>query len=145
MWGAIVYMIIAWLSDRLQRRYIFVMVFGSITALGYVLILCPISAGVQYFSTYLITTGMYIIAGINLSWTSLNSAPDGKRGATMGITLILTDLAGTSPVYSKKNNCQRLMIQLNDQALWWAKYTHQGTNQNTILEMAGLSAHWLSL
>ncbi|KAJ5918907.1 high-affinity nicotinic acid transporter [Penicillium verhagenii] len=94
IWGAIVYMIIAWSSDRLQRRYIFVMIFGSITALGYVLILCPIPAGVQYFSTFLITTGMYIIAGINLSWASLNSAPDGKRGATMGITLTLTDLAG---------------------------------------------------
>lgn len=94
MWGAIIYMAVAWLSDRLQRRFIFVMIFGSITALGYVLILCPIPAGAQYFSTFLITTGMYIMAGINLSWTSLNSAPDGKRGATMGITLTLTDLAG---------------------------------------------------
>lgn len=101
MWGAIIYMIVAWFSDRLQRRFIFVMIFGSITALGYVLILCPIPAGAQYFSTFLITTGMYIMAGINLSWTSLNSAPDGKRGATMGITLTLTDLAGM--VYSSSS------------------------------------------
>ncbi|KAJ6021328.1 high-affinity nicotinic acid transporter [Penicillium herquei] len=105
MWGAIIYVAVAWLSDRLQRRYIFVMIFGSITALGYILILCPIPAGAQYFSTFLITTGMYIIAGINLSWTSLNSAPDGKRGATMGITLTLTDLAGVvvGQIYPSKD------------------------------------------
>ncbi|KAJ5604874.1 hypothetical protein N7510_010028 [Penicillium lagena] len=94
LWGTLIYILVAYLADRYQKRYIPVMSFTPVTALGYLLLLCPIPAGVQYFSTFLITTGMYIIAGINLSWTSINSAPDGKRGATMGITLTITDMAG---------------------------------------------------
>jgi hypothetical protein len=35
-----------------------------------------------------------LIAGNNLAWASTNSAPDEKRGATVGIVLTLTDLAG---------------------------------------------------
>jgi hypothetical protein len=35
-----------------------------------------------------------LIAGNNLAWASTNSAPDERRGATVGIVLTLTDLAG---------------------------------------------------
>ncbi|KAL1966125.1 hypothetical protein VTN77DRAFT_4873 [Rasamsonia byssochlamydoides] len=87
MWGCIIYVFVAWLSDRYQRRFLFVIIFTPICALGYLLLLCPIPAGVQYFSTFLITTGVYIISGNNLAWASSNAAPDGKRGATMGIIL----------------------------------------------------------
>lgn len=59
----------------------------------------PIPAGAQYFATFLITGGVYIIAGNNLAWASANSAPDGKRGATVGIVLTLTDLAGMAPFH----------------------------------------------
>jgi MFS family permease len=94
MWGFIIYIFIAWLSDRYQRRYLFVIIFTPICALGYLLLLCPIPAGAQFFATFLITTGVYIIAGNNLAWASANAAPAGKRGATVGITLTLTDCAG---------------------------------------------------
>ncbi|OAA65398.1 high-affinity nicotinic acid transporter [Niveomyces insectorum RCEF 264] len=94
LWGAIIYMVIAWLSDRYRKRFLFLAIFTPITGLGYLLLLCPIPAGAQYFSTFLITTGAYIISGNNLAWASANSAPDGKRGATVGIVLTLTDLAG---------------------------------------------------
>lgn len=94
MWGCLIYILVAWLSDRYQRRYLPVITFAPVTALGYILLLCPVSAGVQYFATFLITSGMYIVTGINLAWTSLNSAPDGKRGATLGIVLTMTDITG---------------------------------------------------
>jgi hypothetical protein len=94
LWGTLIYILVAYLADHYQKRFIPVISFTPVTALGYLLLLCPIPAGVQYFCTFLITTGMYIIAGMNLSWTSINSAPDGKRGATMGITLTITDMAG---------------------------------------------------
>lgn len=99
LWGCLVYIIIAILSDRYKKRYLFVITFAPIVALGYALLLCPVHAGVQYFACFLITTGMYIIAGNNLAWASSNSAPDGKRGATVGIVLTLTDLAGKNPVH----------------------------------------------
>lgn len=94
LWGAIVYIFIAFLTDRYKKRYLFVIIFTPITALGYALLLSPVAPGVEYFACFVITTGMYIIAGNNLAWCSANSAPDGKRGATVGIFLTLTDLAG---------------------------------------------------
>lgn len=94
LWGAIIYAFVAWLSDRYRKRFLFVAIFTPICALGYLLQLCPIPAGAQYFATFLITGGVYVLAGNNLAWASSNSAPDGKRGATVGIVLTLTDLAG---------------------------------------------------
>ena len=96
LWGAIIYMFIAWLSDKYRKRFLFMAIFTPICALGYLLQLCPIPAGAQYFATFLITGGVYIISGNNLAWASSNAAPDGKRGATVGIVLTLTDLAGNS-------------------------------------------------
>ena len=94
MFGTIVYIFIAYLSDRYRKRYLFVIIFTPVVALGYLLLLCPIPAGVHYFATFLITGGVYIITGNNLAWASSNSAPDGKRGATVGIVLTWTDCAG---------------------------------------------------
>ena len=94
LWGAIIYAVIVVLSDRYRKRYLFEIIFTPITALGYVILLSPVSAGVHYFATYLITTGCYIIAGNNLAWASANSAPDAKRAATLGIVLTWTDCSG---------------------------------------------------
>lgn len=94
LWGAILYAFIVVLSDRYRKRYLFEIIFTPIVALGYVLLLSPISAGAHYFATYLITTGCYIMAGNNLAWTAANSAPDAKRAATLGIVLTWTDIAG---------------------------------------------------
>lgn len=94
MFGFVVYSLVAWLSDKYQKRYLFVIIFTPVTALGYLLLLCPVPAGAEYFATFLITGGVYIIAGNNLAWASSNSAPDGKRGATVGVVLTCTDLAG---------------------------------------------------
>ncbi|KAH8812825.1 retrograde regulation protein 2 [Xylogone sp. PMI_703] len=105
LWGALIYIFIAWLSDRYRKRFLFVAIFTPVCALGYLLELCPIPAGAQYFATFLITGGVYIIAGNNLAWASSNSAPDGKRGATVGIVLTLTDLAGVviGQIYPSKD------------------------------------------
>ena len=94
LWGAIIYAIVVVLSDRYRKRYLVEIIFTPITALGYLILLCPVSAGVHYFSTYLITTGCYIIAGNNLAWASANAAPDAKRAATLGIVLTWTDVSG---------------------------------------------------
>ena len=94
LWGCIIYSVIVILSDRWRKRYFFEIIFTPITALGYVILLCPVSAGVHYFATYLITTGCYIIAGNNLAWTNANSAPEAKRAATLGIVLTWTDVSG---------------------------------------------------
>lgn len=47
--GAMVYMPIAFLSDRLQMRGVMCVIFGSISVVGYGVLVSPASAGVHYF------------------------------------------------------------------------------------------------
>jgi hypothetical protein len=62
--------------------------------IGYALLLSPVSSAVKYFSTFLVATGCYICAGINFAWLATNSAPDGKRAASVGLQQTLAQLAG---------------------------------------------------
>lgn len=48
--GAISYMTIAYISDRKQRRGVFCVTFGTVSVIGYGLLLSNTSAGVHYFA-----------------------------------------------------------------------------------------------
>lgn len=93
-WGAIVYLAGAWLSDKFRNRFWFVS-FGAVVGIvGCCLLLASrhVAVGVQYFACYLISTALFVCSGGNIVWTSSNTAPDGKRAATVGIMLALTNI-----------------------------------------------------
>ena len=66
--GAISYLIVAWVSDRLQMRGIFTVVFGLISIIGYIILLCPVANGVKYFGCFVVALGLYVVVGIPLGW-----------------------------------------------------------------------------
>jgi hypothetical protein len=47
--GAVAYMTVAYLSDRIQRRGVFCVIFGAVSVVGYGVLLSNSSAGVHYF------------------------------------------------------------------------------------------------
>ncbi len=95
LWGALVYAIGAWLSDRYKARVAIMLVCAPIGMAGYaILVAWDVPAGVQYFSTYLIATACFLCTGGNIAWLSGNRAPDGKRAASLGIQLTLTNIGG---------------------------------------------------
>src|SRR3569833_2585422 len=47
--GAVTYMLIAYLSDHMQRRGVFAVVFGAISVVGYGILISDSAAGVHYF------------------------------------------------------------------------------------------------
>jgi len=94
IWGAIVYAIGAYLSDRYQTRFVPLILMAPIGIAGYAILLAPVSPGVQYFATYLISTACFLCTGGNITWLSANCAPDGKRAASLGILLTLTNIGG---------------------------------------------------
>lgn len=61
---------------------------------GYAILITPVSPGVWYFATYLVATACFLCTGSNITWLSVNNAPDGKRAASMGILLTLTNIGG---------------------------------------------------
>ncbi|KKY20323.1 putative high-affinity nicotinic acid transporter [Diplodia seriata] len=66
LWGAIVYTVGAFLSDRYQTRFWPLIVCAPFGIAGYAICLAPVSAGVQYFATYLIATACFLCTGGNM-------------------------------------------------------------------------------
>lgn len=94
LWGAFVYAVGAYLSDRYQKRFLPMILCAPVGMVGYAILIAPVSAGVAYFATYLIATACFLCTGSNITWLSVNNAPDGKRAASMGILLSLTNIGG---------------------------------------------------
>ncbi|KAK3214665.1 hypothetical protein GRF29_19g959043 [Pseudopithomyces chartarum] len=94
LWGAIVYAVGAYLSDRFSTRFLPMIICAPIGIAGYAILITPVSPGVWYFATYLVATACFLCTGSNITWLSVNNAPDGKRAASMGILLTLTNIGG---------------------------------------------------
>ncbi|KAH8811112.1 retrograde regulation protein 2 [Xylogone sp. PMI_703] len=92
--GAICYAVGAILADRYKARFISLIVTAPLGIIGYSILLSKQSAGVWYFSTYLISASCYLITGTNIGWHSINCAPDGKRAASLGVHLGLANVGG---------------------------------------------------
>ncbi|KAK1767580.1 major facilitator superfamily domain-containing protein [Phialemonium atrogriseum] len=94
LWGALVYAVGAVLSDRYTSRFLPLIICAPFGVAGYAILLCDVSPGVRYFATYLIATACFLCTGGNIAWLSGNCAPDGKRAASLGILLTLTNIGG---------------------------------------------------
>ncbi|KAI0415076.1 retrograde regulation protein 2 [Xylaria grammica] len=94
LWGGLVYAIGAVLSDRYGARFLPLAICAPFGIVGYAILLCDVPSGVRYFATYLIAIPCFLCTGGNITWLSVNCAPDGKRAASLGIQLSLTNIGG---------------------------------------------------
>lgn len=83
-WGAIVYITVAYLSDRYQRRGLAVVPLSLVTIVGYIILMTDVSSGVRYFACFLVATGLYTAVGIPLAWLPANNPRYGKRATGSG-------------------------------------------------------------
>lgn len=94
LWGAVIYVVVAYFADKYSNRFLPLITFAPLMVCGYAVLLSNVSPSSKYGATYLISTGIYICAGINFAWLTANSAPDGKRAASVGLQQSITQLAG---------------------------------------------------
>ncbi|KAM0689481.1 hypothetical protein Q7P36_010352 [Cladosporium allicinum] len=92
--GAISYLVVAYFSDRTQKRAIFTVVFAVICAAGYAILVSPAPGGVRYFGCFLVATGLYVIVGLPLAWLPSNNPRYGKRTTATGLQLTIGNSAG---------------------------------------------------
>ncbi|RYO99416.1 hypothetical protein DL764_006811 [Monosporascus ibericus] len=92
--GAVTYMAVAWLSDRKQMRGLFCVIFGSVSVVGYGVLLSDSAAGVHYFGAILIATGLYVLVGLPLAWLPNNSPRYGKKATANGMQLTIGNSSG---------------------------------------------------
>ncbi|KAF2967675.1 hypothetical protein GQX73_g5894 [Xylaria multiplex] len=94
IWGSIAYTVGAILSDRYGARFLPLAICAPFGIVGYAILLCKAPSEVRYFATYLIVIPCFLCCGTNITWLSVNCAPDGKRAASLGILLSLTNIGG---------------------------------------------------
>ncbi|EEY22343.1 high-affinity nicotinic acid transporter [Verticillium alfalfae VaMs.102] len=92
--GAITYLVVAWLSDRMQRRAMFAVVSGLVCTVGYAILVSNASGGAKYFGCFLGAMGLYVVVGIPLAWLPSNNPRYGKRTVASGLQLTIGNSAG---------------------------------------------------
>ncbi|KAL2845493.1 major facilitator superfamily domain-containing protein [Aspergillus pseudoustus] len=102
--GAISYIVVAWFSDRFQRRAVFTVIFGLTCAAGYAILVSPAPGGVKYFGCFLAAMGLYVIVGLPLAWLPSNNPRYGKRTVATGLQLTIGNSAGIPAPFLYKTN-----------------------------------------
>ncbi|KAI0470462.1 MFS general substrate transporter [Xylariaceae sp. FL0804] len=92
--GALSYMTVARISDRLQKRGLFCVIFGIISVVGYGILISATPAGVHYFGCFLVAMGLYVFVGLPLAWLPNNSPRYGKRTTANGMQLTVGNASG---------------------------------------------------
>ncbi|PNY27354.1 transporter [Tolypocladium capitatum] len=103
--GAVAYMTTAFLSDRLQMRGMFCVVFGAMSVVGYAILLSGSATSVHYFACFLVAGGLYVVVGLPLAWLPNNSPRYGKRTTATGLQLTVGNTSGimSAFIYPKRD------------------------------------------
>lgn len=92
--GAILYLLMAFWSDRIQKRGPFILVFVSIAIFGYILLVSNAGNAVSFAGCFFVGAGCYLSVGLPMSWLTLNSPRYGKRTTATGIQLTIGNSSG---------------------------------------------------
>ncbi|CUS10395.1 unnamed protein product, partial [Tuber aestivum] len=92
--GAISYLIVAYISDKQQRRALYSLVFAGISIIGYGILLAPVPSGVHYFGCFMVAVGLYVSVGLPLAWLPNNCPRYGKRTAASSFQLTVGNASG---------------------------------------------------
>jgi MFS family permease len=111
--GAIAYLVVAYLSDRTQKRAVFAVVSGLVCAAGYAILVSPAPGNVKYFGCFLAAMGLYVVVGIPLAWLPSNNPRYGKRTVASGLQLTIGNSAGIpAPFVSALSDIESFMYVL---------------------------------
>lgn len=96
IWASAVYLAVAYTSDKVNRRAVFMVPMALVTATGYALMLgvSMDSTAVMYFATFVTATGIYCVVGLNVTWVSNSNAGYFKRATAIGLQQTVGNSAG---------------------------------------------------
>lgn len=92
--GAVSYIIFSYISDKIQQRGIFIVIFSLIACVGYAILMADVSPGAHYFGCFVVAVGFYVCVGLPLAWLPTNCPRWGKRTFGTGLQLMWGNIAG---------------------------------------------------
>ncbi|KAL9625386.1 MAG: hypothetical protein Q9160_000449 [Pyrenula sp. 1 TL-2023] len=80
--GAMFCVIASYASDYLKRRYLFVMLGGLASCIGFIILLCQtsVSVDVRYAAVFFLVSGAYVMQPLSVAWLMNNVGGHYKRG-----------------------------------------------------------------
>jgi len=167
--GAIIYLIVAWISDRTQQRGLYICVFALVSMVGYAMLLSHASSGVSYAGCFLVAMGLYVSVGLPLAWLPGNLPRYGKRTLGSGMQLMFGNIAGIAtpfmyqtkegPNYTKGHATSLAMVGMaaliylvmlfyyarvnKDRAMGKEDWKMEGKSENEIEEMGDRSPQYI--
>lgn len=99
--GAVVTIVVGFMSDRMQKRAIFNVVIAWFGIVGFTMMLASSKPGVQYAGTFLGAMGIYPAVSLTIAWVANNVEGVYKRGIVLGMVIGWGNLNGvvSSNVY----------------------------------------------
>ncbi|ETS82371.1 hypothetical protein PFICI_04247 [Pestalotiopsis fici W106-1] len=96
IWASAVYIFISFMSDKINRRAVFMVPLALVSAAGYSMLLgvSMSNTWVLYFATFVTATGIYCIVGLNVTWISNSNAGYFKRATAIGLQQTIGNSAG---------------------------------------------------
>ncbi|KAF2161082.1 hypothetical protein M409DRAFT_69950 [Zasmidium cellare ATCC 36951] len=96
MVSLVVFLVIAWASDRTGLRGPYLL--GALTSLiiGYAILISVENLKARYFACFMAAIGIYPTTGLSLMWLQDNAAGHYKRATMVGMTLTLGNTAGVA-------------------------------------------------
>ncbi|KAF2821798.1 MFS general substrate transporter [Ophiobolus disseminans] len=85
---------VAWFSDRVGKRYPFILVCLCIMAVGFIMCVSSATPGVIYAGVFIATCALYPAFPGNITWLSNNLAGSTKRATGQAIQIAVGNLAG---------------------------------------------------
>ncbi|KAL8321401.1 hypothetical protein RB597_007623 [Gaeumannomyces tritici] len=88
VWASVFYILVSYLSDRVNRRAVFMTPLALVTAAGYAMLVgVPTAAtSVLYFATFVATTGIYCVVGLNVTWQTVGNSAGIMAGQIYRLT-----------------------------------------------------------
>jgi MFS family permease len=124
------------LSERFQRRALFIIITSTVAIIGYIILLTNESPskkpGVSYLGTFFAATGIYPSVALVLSWPAINVSGQTKRATANAMQISIGNLGAvlgtqlycpnTAPRYILGHSfalCYLVMNIVVVSALWW--------------------------
>ncbi|VUC31689.1 unnamed protein product [Clonostachys rosea] len=89
------------LSDRLEKRALFLFIAPIPAIIGYSIVLGTSNGAVGYFAMFMCAAGIYPCNALIITWVNNNLAPDHKRSIGMPLFLSISNISGivSSQIY----------------------------------------------
>ncbi|KAG6026836.1 hypothetical protein E4U41_001160 [Claviceps citrina] len=155
MVGAFFILLSAYISWRIDRRLVFLILASPVVMVGYAIFLANASSTVRYAATFLITSSIFVFGPLGNAHVAANVVSDTARGAAIGMNVMLGNVGGLvagwsylpwdAPDYRIGNGLNLAatgtgLVLSVAMLLWMKRDNRSRATRDVNAELAGLSA-----